>query len=233
MPNIAKEFIKNIIKRITKKHYSQAGQDFWVSCEAFNQKRDGFFLEIGAADGLTFSNTYFLEKKLNWTGICIEANPFYLNKLRTNRICTIVEACLDNEIHEIEFKSAGLYGGIVDEDTDNLKKEDNSETVLMMTQILTEILIRYQAPKIIDYMSIDVEGAEYRILKNFPFDSYCFLTITIERPSEDLVSLLEFHNYKIVKIIPGLDTFFIHESFVDEYMCNSINYWSRLASSFQ
>ena len=51
--------------------YSQVGQDKWV-CEYFNYKKGGFFLDIGAADGITINNTYYLEKELEWKGICIE-----------------------------------------------------------------------------------------------------------------------------------------------------------------
>ena len=46
------------------------------------------------------------------------------------------------------------------------------------------------APKVIDYLSLDVEGAELEVLKNFPFKKYKFLSMKIERPSKELNKIL-------------------------------------------
>lgn len=63
--------------------YSQAGQDLWVLQTAGNK---GFFVDIGAHDGIESSNTYALEKH-GWTGICVEPNPVSFAALRNNRSC--------------------------------------------------------------------------------------------------------------------------------------------------
>jgi len=57
-----------------QKYYSQLGQDKWV-LEKLDYKENGFFIEIGAYDGITLSNTYSLEKDFGWDGICVECNP--------------------------------------------------------------------------------------------------------------------------------------------------------------
>ena len=54
---------------------SQARQDLWLMEEVFPGKRNGFFIEIGSADGIALSNTCLLERRLAWRGVCVEANP--------------------------------------------------------------------------------------------------------------------------------------------------------------
>ena len=65
-------------------YYSQAGQDEWV-VNFFKSKKNGFFLDIGAHNGIYINNTYYLEKNLEWTGLCIEANPIIFEELRNKR----------------------------------------------------------------------------------------------------------------------------------------------------
>ena len=66
--------------------YSQLKQDKYLYDNFFNSKKNnGFFLEIGADDGIRFSNSYFFEKHLNWDGICIEASPTRYKELVNNR----------------------------------------------------------------------------------------------------------------------------------------------------
>jgi hypothetical protein len=82
---------------------SQLGQDKIVD-EYLHQKRNGVFVDIGAYDGVTFSNTLMLERERGWTGICIEPLPDIFAELRKNRGCVCVQACMGNrDEHEVEF----------------------------------------------------------------------------------------------------------------------------------
>ncbi len=76
---------------------------------------------------------------------------------------------------------------------------------------LESVLDKNQAPKIIDYLSLDVEGAETEVLINFPFEKYTFLAMSIERPSPELNKLLFKNGYVFVKNFK-VDTFYIHKS---------------------
>ena len=91
---------------------SQIGQDFWVYGEVFDEMRNGFFLDLGAYDGVLFSNTYILEKRYNWDGICVEANPEVFLELKRNRKVTSVNACLDAGENVVSFAKRGLGGGL-------------------------------------------------------------------------------------------------------------------------
>jgi FkbM family methyltransferase len=211
---------------------SQAKQDLWVIEDVFAYKRNGFFLELGSADGLTLSNTYLLERRYNWNGICIEANPSFYKQAVINRKAKVINACVDDSAGFVRFSTNGLLGGIIDVDTDNFDGLDAKtsaifgETVSIPTIPLVDILEQNQVPKVIDYFSIDIEGAETRVLKNFPFDQYTFLAITIERPSKELENLLERNGYILVKTIPWLDSFYIHESHQKQYADN-LAYYSK------
>src|SRR5438309_1453970 len=77
-------------------YYSQCKQDKFVNEHFFKNKKNGFFVDIGAHNGVTYSNTFFFEKELNWTGICIEPIPKIFNELKSNRNCLCVQGCISD-----------------------------------------------------------------------------------------------------------------------------------------
>ena len=107
---------------------------------------------------------------------------------------------------------AGTLGGIDDDYSSKhrarvaaVKPDYKKLTVEKQMVVLSDVLDKYKAPPIIDYLSLDVEGAELRILKAFPFDRYIFRVMTIEhngypKPMAQLRRLLESKNYKIMKV---------------------------------
>ena len=76
-------------------------------------------------------------------------------------------------------------------------------------------------------MSIDVEGAEERVLDGLDFDRYGFGVITIERPSQSIRRKFDRYGYVLVKEIPGLDAFYMNESIVRVYVDNAIKFHSK------
>lgn len=204
-----------------KTFFSQKGQDKWVVHDIFNYKTNGFFVDLACANGKNINNTYFLEKNLNWNGICIEPMDEFYNQAKKNRNVKVIKECVDSFVHEIEFRTDyGMGSGIVDDDTDNnisiryndiQKSYNNGKIKKIITTTLEKILDTNNAPKMIDYLSLDVEGSETRILRNFPFDKYIFLSITIERPTEELNEILFKNGYVFVKNV-SYDTFYVHES---------------------
>jgi FkbM family methyltransferase len=204
---------------ISRKIFSQFGQDIWVYGEVFNKQKNGFFVEIGSADGLTFSNTFLLESKFNWDGICIEANPNLFKNLKKYRKVNCLNVCVDEKVGEVQYELNWLNSGIISDNTDN-KTMNSNQNISLKTETLFSILESHSAPKIIDYLSIDVEGAEERILRNFSFNLYRFNCITIERPTNYLREILKENGYIIIKEIPGLDVFYIHQSYSETYQTN-------------
>lgn len=165
-------------------------------------KRNGYFVDLAAADGILHSNTYFLEKHLEWTGLLIEANETYLDTLRHNRTSTVVSACVsDKPGASIQFRvDNGFLGGIVSEETDNNnsvrgKELAKADVITMEGTTLEQILIDHNAPQLIDFLSLDVEGAEYLVLRNFDFEKFKFHALAIERPCANLDALLDEKGY--------------------------------------
>ena len=99
---------------------SQKGQDKWVILSVLPFKRNGFFLDLAAADGVTHSNTYVLEKFFGWSGICIEPNPDFLEELRRTRNCITDGSIISDRQETVTFRlDNGQLGGIVALDADN------------------------------------------------------------------------------------------------------------------
>jgi len=202
--------------------HSQKGQDRWVIKDIFRGKRGGYFLDLAAANGIHLSNTYYLERNFGWNGICVEANKHLFEQLKKNRKCICDNSCIDEKKGKVQFINNAEIGGIVDEDTDNSLKlrkdllEENKDKITWKETItLKDLLVKYNSPKIIDYFSLDVEGAEERILKRFPFNEYTFLALTIERPTVLLNRILSENGYIFIRksdICNDFDSFYVHSS---------------------
>ncbi|WNJ20536.1 FkbM family methyltransferase [Pontibacter sp. G13] len=200
---------------------SQKGQDKWVIFTALPFKRNGFFLDLAAADGVLHSNSFALEKMFGWKGICIEPNPAFFEALQANRKCFFDNAVISDQPEEVTFRiDNGQLGGIVASDTDNnnqVRAEELTQatTLTMTAKVLKDVLDAHNAPKVIDYFSLDVEGSEERIIRSFDFDAYQFKCITIERPTPVVNQTLFDNGYVFVKNFK-FDSFYIHESLAAE-----------------
>lgn len=159
-------------------YVSQIGQDRWVE-SVLGPKRSGFFVELGACDGLYYSNTLHFERDAGWQGICIEPNDSYFSDLCKNRRCFVSnDLVFSHAGQSVDFSNCRATSGIINENTGPFT--DKESTVRKITTTLDTVLDNFGAPHIIDYLSLDVEGQEYAILSTFPFNKYKFRTITVE-----------------------------------------------------
>lgn len=195
--------------------------------------RDRFFIDLACADGVEINNTYFLEKNLGWKGILFEPNPVFHSNISEFRTSPLITKCVtDAEGDRVPFRlDNGMLGGIVSDDTDNNSQlrggELSTATVVELeTTTLATELRSLEAPQVIDFMSLDVEGAEWLVLRNFPFDDYRFRAIVIERPTADLDLLLDSVGYCQVAHI-AYDVFYAHRSEL-----NGINFTPRCRFAF-
>jgi FkbM family methyltransferase len=164
---------------------SQWGQDLWV-LEKTAYKRQGFFVEFGASDGVRLSNTYLLEKEFEWKGLCAEPNPEFFAKLAKNRSCVVSPDCISGQSGQVlRFLLADEYGGIVDfcndmHDTKRQAYHELGKEITLRTLSLHDFLSKHSAPHTIDYLSLDTEGSEYEILSHFPFEKWDVRIISVE-----------------------------------------------------
>ena len=137
-----------------------------------------FFVEFGAYDGVSGSNTYVLEK-LGWRGILAEPSKTYKKAAKARRSqCYNLAVYSESDIH-LEFLDEGQLSTIKSfRKSDNFVRKGLSYKVNTIT--LEDLLSQSKAPSYIDYLSVDTEGSEYEILKCFNFNRFSFGIITIE-----------------------------------------------------
>lgn len=162
---------------------SQFGQDLVVLC-LLGMKKNGFFVEFGAVNGLHNSNTWMLETQFGWDGIVSEPSRRWHNDLKRNRRCKIDLRCVWIETGKtITFGDTGDWMGgntitlFSDSDGNNRKFTDIYE---VETVSLDDLLDSHEAPSYIDFLSIDTEGSEFEILKSFDFSRYGFGIVLVE-----------------------------------------------------
>lgn len=182
----------------------------------FNDKNDGFFVDLAANDWQSLSNSYVLEYYNNWKGICIEPNPKYLEGLLANRKCTIITSPVgrsNGEILKFRFHKKGEFGGFVGDEFDNQQGSQDYEDKEVSTVTLTNLLDQMNAPRVMDYLSLDVEGAELYVLQGLDHSKYTFLVITIERPKHHSHHILSKHGYRFLyQLTDWGECMYIHQS---------------------
>ncbi|MBP7461253.1 MAG: FkbM family methyltransferase [Candidatus Delongbacteria bacterium] len=163
--------------------------------DLYQGKRNGFYVEAGALDGIAGSCTYLLETTLGWSGILVEPGIPYkaLSINRSNNIC--LNLCLSGKNGPVIFadsENPGLSGIIDALEALDLRhqqmyrtprvqwKEKGFKKKTIQSITLFDLLATYQAPRIVDYLALDVEGSEYDVLKVFPFNLYQIMAISIE-----------------------------------------------------
>lgn len=163
---------------------AQIFQDLFVLFMT-NEKKGGYFVEFGATNGVTLSNTYCLEKSFGWNGILAEPARCWHAELSANRKCNIETNCVweksgeqlkFNEVSSRELSTINAYSG---SDGHSLDRQ-NGEVYLVETVSLNALLEKHAAPRNIDYLSIDTEGSELTILNSFDFSKYNINIITVE-----------------------------------------------------
>lgn len=163
---------------------SQAFQDLFV-LYTLAEKKGGYFVEFGAADGVAMSNTVLMERGYGWNGIVAEPARIWHSSLNGNRACHIDTRCVYERSGEtISFKEVGTGEISAIEalaSRDGLADARMEGVVYPVDTIaLHDLLAFHKAPPIIDYISIDTEGSEFAILNAFDFKRYDVKTITVE-----------------------------------------------------
>jgi FkbM family methyltransferase len=184
---------------------SQNYQDVFA-LYATNYKRNGYFVEFGATDGKSISNTILLETKYDWKGILAEPNSYWHKNLFLNRTCNISTKCVYSETgKEIEFIASSTpdISGIKElaPNDEHSVNRNIGTTIMVPTISLMDLLEEYNAPLEIDYLSIDTEGSEYHILNSFLGNNkYSVKNITVEHnylkeERENIYNLLARNGY--------------------------------------
>ena len=209
-------------------YYSQYKQDKFLYENIFKQHKNGIFVDAGAHDGISLNNTLFFEKNFNWSGINIEPIKSVYDKLAINRPNSININC-----------AAGLSDGTAEfilntgytEMLSGLKEEyDNRHYNRTLsenhsnggtTQVINvavkrlDTIFKENSIKHVNYLSIDVEGGEYSVIKGINFDNVFIDVIEFENNYPDtsapIVKYLSYKGYIIIPENTSIDIMMIHK----------------------
>lgn len=216
---------------------SQIQQDLILDQQIFKEKSNGVFVEVGALDGFGASNTWFFEMERNWSGLLIEPNPVEFNKRnqhpRPNSIfenCAISDVEMDINFLSIEGPCNVLSGIMEFYNSQHLERIDRElemysnhpeghelysrkEQIPMKAVRLESLFSKHNITKI-DFISIDVEGAELQVLNSINFDKVDIDVFMIEN-NYGLEKETEFLSSKGYKLLGNIqwDSVFIKNDF--------------------
>lgn len=195
--------------------YSQEGQDQFL-IHFFKNK--GFFVDIGANDGVKFSNTKLLED-IGWDGVCVEPIKETFEKLKQNRKCNCFNVAVSQKEGKVQFQRilgeaemlSGMFHTYDERHVKRIEKEieqhGGEKQIISVMSIPFSNLIEREN---IDYVSIDVEGAEMEVLQSINFSKHNITLLSVENNynSEDIPNFLKQKGYTLHTII-GHDWFFV------------------------
>jgi len=232
----------------------QIGQPKFVNNKIFKNKvKKGFYVEAGAYDGQKFSNSLFYEVEKGWDGLLVEAHPeaFARMKKRKRKAWKLGNCLSTKTTPEIvDFDAAGLLGGIIHEDLKPggdmsqdpeevakkllgasaisnvgfLGDEYERKTVKSLCFPLYSILLALENPTV-HYLSLDVEGSEFPILKTIPFDKVDIKVLDVEinhagsifpGSAKDIDTYLKSQGYNLYAILSRQDAIYVKRGFLDE-----------------
>lgn len=217
------------LKRIRPEHLASAIDYFPNSRSEFFQDifgallkdecSNGFFVEFGATDGVTGSNTWLFERHLGWSGILAEPAKVWHLQLAANRRCQIIHDCVWSRTGEtirfFEAKDGGFstIKNLVESDRHRAQRRVGSDYVVQ-TITLGDMLENAAAPNVIDIMTIDTEGSEFEILKAFEFKKWQINVLCVEHNFRDdrkeINALLTENGYiRVLPSLSGVDDWFI------------------------
>jgi FkbM family methyltransferase len=190
--------------RLLGRSRSQIRQDLFV-LSALDFKRDGFFVEFGATNGVDLSNTWLLEQDFGWTGILAEPARCWHEALMRNRSCRIDHRCVwarsgesltFEEGENADMSTIQRFSGA----DHHARNRRVARCYDVPTVSLTDLLLEHNAPAEMDFLSIDTEGSEFDILSAFDHERFRFRVIVCEHnhsPKRDkLKALLESYGYR-------------------------------------
>jgi FkbM family methyltransferase len=191
---------------ILKSKSSELHQDVLV-LHLLNYKSGLYYVEFGAADGVKGSNTFLLEDSFSWTGVLAEPAKIWSEDLKLNRPNSYIEfdcvwADSNSKLIFNETPDAPELSTVYEYRNSDLhhNSRKQSKRYKVKTISLNDLLSKYRAPNHINYLSIDTEGSEFKILSALDWDKYSFDVITCEHnyspQREDIFKLLMTKGYK-------------------------------------
>ncbi|WP_159817670.1 FkbM family methyltransferase [Cyanobium sp. Copco_Reservoir_LC18] len=166
---------------------SQLGQDKLVA-GLLDFRKGGFFIELGCGNGTIISNTYSLEHFFDWRGLLVEPSPGFCQDMRHSRRSRIVERAITphNDNQSLTLITGNVYGSCIESSQADSHAEFLAACKALdltheVQSISVESLCReYDVPADFEYLSLDIEGGEYEIIKAWPFSQHRPMMLSVE-----------------------------------------------------
>jgi len=198
-----------------KSYFSQAGQDWFIDQVLLKERRGGVFVDVGGYDGVEGSNTFFFEVFRGWNGVLVETSSAPLAHAQEVRRCQCVDAVVSGEGGPREFMEVvdgytQMSGRLDTYDAGLLEQlrshPTHRETVRQVeTRTLADILVQCNITAV-DYLSLDIEGAEFEVLHSFPFAQIDVGVVSVENNTgtAEIHDFMVQHGYRLVEFL-GVD----------------------------
>ena len=204
--------------------FSQHGQDSFVYETFFKERKTpGYYVDVGAYDGVTFSNSLFFERHLGWQGVCIEPLPSAFDLLKSNRTALCINCAVADhngvaKFVDVDMPNFGkMYSGLQKNydprHVEILRKYAKSQrTIKVELRRLADIL-KETNKEVIDYLSIDIEGGELKVLKTLDLNACKIHVISVENNyrDRDIARYLTGFGYRLIKIFAGFDDLYARD----------------------
>jgi len=215
-------------------YYSQCQEDIFLNENIFKNKKNGTYIELGALDGILYSNTKFFEDTLNWTGILIEPHPDKFILLKQNRpnnfLFNNLVSCHEEPLEFRYFVDAhAAVSGVentLSQHHFDVYFESNNEWNKLLPQnkifikpIKLSEIVKESKLTHIDLLSLDVEGHEYEVLQSWdfsiPIDVILIETLGVQPEKDQLCrEILIKNNYKFITNYQHNEIFALKESVI-------------------
>ena len=194
---------------------SQVRQDIFALAE-LDFMQGGFFVEFGATNGVQWSNSWLMEKHFGWKGLLAEPDRRWHDDLRANRDATIDTRCVSDVTGaQVEFVQAPRAANSSMAQYVPLRRRIRSNSYKVETVSFNDFLTQHEAPKVIDYASLDTEGSENQIMEAFDFDRWQFRVISLEHNwdprREEMYQLMTANGYRrVMEEVSRFDDWYVH-----------------------
>jgi FkbM family methyltransferase len=213
------EYLKRFEKCRCESFSTNSGTDLEFIKNILNKKKKGFFVEVGGHDGISGSYSLLLEKDLEWNGICIEASPWQFEKMKRVRNCICEQVALGQSDSKEEFydfsNSMNQRSSLKKHHRNDAKSQsalnNNPYTCINVDVVPFDLLVKKHKISQIDFFIIDVEGAEFEVIKGIDFNNVQVHFFLIEQPSKELNDYLKNKGYGVLANTKN-DTLFAHKN---------------------
>jgi FkbM family methyltransferase len=199
-------------------YYSQCQEDEYLNLKYFKNNKNGVYIELGALDGVLYSNTKFFEDSLNWKGILIEPHPEKFKLLQINRpnnyLFNNLVSCHKEPLEFRYFVNqhaavSGVENTLSQHHFDTYFESNNAwnksllQNKIFIKPISLTDIVKSTNLLHIDLLSLDVEGHEYEVLKSWdfsvPIDIILIETLGVQPEKDELCrEILIKNNYKFI-----------------------------------